>query len=84
MASHFSLSEKPENTKKHYESVYKDHMEFKITDDPVQNFKNKHPLCVNTAGNHINDFVTEKQLRYFLINFKKKVFKFKLIIDIFL
>lgn len=63
MASHFSIGEKPENPKKHYESVYKDHMAFKTTDDPVQNQKNKHPLCVKIAGNDHNDFVTEKQLR---------------------
>lgn len=63
MASHFSLSEKHENPKKHYESIYKDHMVFKTTDDPVQSQKNKHPLCVKIAGNDNNDFITEKQLR---------------------
>jgi len=63
MASNFSIGEKPEEPKKHYESIYKDHMAFKITDDPVENQKNKHPLSVKIAGNDHNDFVTEKQLR---------------------
>lgn len=63
MASHFSIGEKPENPKKHYESIYKDHMAFKTTDSPAVNQKNKNPLCVKIAGNDYNDFVTEKQLR---------------------
>ncbi len=63
MASHFSLSEKPENPKKHYESIYKDHHFFKTTNDPAKSQKDKHPLCVKIAGNDENDFVSEKQLR---------------------
>ena len=66
MASHFSLGEKAENPKKHYETIYKDHMAFKITDSPVENQKNKYPISVKIAGNDSNDFVTEKQLRYYL------------------
>ncbi len=63
MASHFSIAEKPENPKNHYESIYKDHMAFKTTNSPAENQKNKNPLCVNLKGNDQNDFVTEKQLR---------------------